>query len=132
MPTKKTLTDKQYAEYLSMLSDRQYDRINKANSKYKAGTFKVKTTAYGTVKTKAALRRGTTAKAVEKAAPLPESCHYSRTAATKAADVLRDKKIKSRVVTSGQFFCVYSVGKCRKGTLVGTGRAKTTRKKKRA
>jgi hypothetical protein len=106
----------------------------KKKSAYGAGTFKVKTRAYGTVKTKAALRRSGTvlpAKA-EKAAPLPESCHYSKSAAVKAADVLREKKIKSRVVTSGQFFCVYSVGKCRKGTLVGTGRAKTTRKKKSA
>lgn len=133
MPAKKTLTDKQYAEYLSMLSDKQYENMTIKNSKYKAGTFKVKTKQYGTVKTKAALRRGGNfAAAPEKAAPLPESCHYSRTAATKAADALRVKKIKSRVVTSGQFFCVYSVGKCRKGTLVGTGRAKTTRKKKSA
>lgn len=133
MPSKKTLTDKQYAEYLSMLSEKQYSSMNKRNSKYKAGTFKVKTTAYGTVKTKAALRRNTAPKAtVEKRAPLPESCHFSRTAATKAADILRVKKIKSRVVTSGKFFCVYSVAKCRKGTLVGTGRTKTTRKKKSA
>lgn len=101
---------------------------------YKAGTFRVKTSSYGTVKTKAALRRaGTVLPAkTEKAAPLPESCHFTKSAAKKAADVLREKKIKSRVVTSGQFFCVYSVGKCRKGTLVGTGRAKTTRKKRSA
>lgn len=106
----------------------------KKKSAYRAGTFKVKTATYGTVKTKAALRRAGTvlpAKA-EKNAPLPESCHYSKSAAVKAAGELRTKKIKSRVVTSGQFYCVYSVGKCRKGTLVGTGRAKTTRKKKSA
>jgi hypothetical protein len=135
MPAKKTLTDKQYAEYLSMLSDKQYSNLTRKNSKYKAGTFKVKTKQYGTVKTKAALRRAgnfSSAAPTEKAAPLPESCHYSKSAANKAADLLRVKKIKSRVVTSGQFFCVYSVGKCRKGTLVGTGRAKTTRKKKSA
>jgi hypothetical protein len=110
MPAKKTLTDKQYAEYLSMLSDKQYNNMTRKNSKYKAGTFKVKTKQYGTVKTKAALRRaGSSAATIEKAAPLPESCHYSKSAANKAADVLRVKKIKSRVVTSGKFFCVYSV-----------------------
>lgn len=99
---------------------------------YKAGTFKVKTDTYGVVKTKAKLRRsGTVIPKTEKAAPLPESCHFTRAAAKKAADVLRVKKIKSRVVTSGQFFCVYSVGKCRKGELVGTGRAKTTRTRKK-
>jgi hypothetical protein len=102
---KKTLTDKQYAEYLSMLSNRQYNAIQKRKST---------TTAKKTV----------SRKTVSKQAPLPESCHYSKSAAGKAADVLREKKIKSRVVSSGKFFCVYTVGKCRKGTLVGTGRGR--------
>jgi len=110
----------------------------KKKSVYAPGDFKV-TSGGTTYKTKAKLRRGGTitpkaaaaaaADKVEKKAPLPESCHFSKSAAQKAADVLREKKIKSRVVTSGQFFCVYSVGKCRKGELVGTGRTKTTRKK---
>ncbi|NDD83718.1 hypothetical protein EBZ38_05460 [bacterium] len=113
----------------------------KKKSAYSPGTGKTQYGGY-TIKPKAALRRGGTvtpkaaaaaaAAKEEKKAPLPESCHFTKTAAQKAADVLREKKIKSRVVTSGQFFCVYSVGKCRKGTLVGTGRAKTTRKKKSA
>jgi hypothetical protein len=104
----------------------------RTKSLYSAGTGK---TTYGgmTVKPKAKLRRSGTvlpkSPKVEKKAPLPESCHFSKSAAQKAADALREKKIKSRVVTSGQYYCVYSVGKCRKGTLVGTGRAKTTRRK---
>lgn len=100
----------------------------KKKSSWSAGTGKVKTSA-GTMRPKASLRRaGTTLPKKTTTAPLPESCHYTKTAANKAADVLRDKKIKSRVVTSGKFFCVYSVGKCRKGTLVGTGRAKRAKK----
>jgi hypothetical protein len=102
----------------------------KKKSVYSPGTGK---TTYGgmRVKPKAKLRRsGTVIPKVEKRAPLPESCHFTEGAAKNAAKSLRLKKIKSRVVTSGQFFCVYSIGKCRKGTLVGTGRAKTVRKKK--
>ncbi len=95
----------------------------KRKSGFSAGTGKVKTSA-GVMKPKASARRAGTKLSTGRA-PLPESCHYTKTAANKAADVLRDKKIKSRVVTSGQFYCVYSVGKCRKGTLVGTGRART-------
>ena len=104
----------------------------KKKSSWSAGTGKVKTSA-GTMRPKDSLRRaGTNLPKKRTTAPLPESCHYTKGAAEKAADVLRVKKIKSRVVTSGQFYCVYSVGKCRKGTLVGTGRAKTTRKKRSA
>lgn len=105
-------------------------RKKTSTSSFSAGSGRV-STAYGTVRPKTR-RRKTTSDPANKLAPLPESCHYSRSAAKKAADALREKKIKSRVVTSGQFFCVYSVGKCRKGTLVGTGKAKTTRKKKSA
>lgn len=100
----------------------------KKRASYSAGTGKVRTSA-GTMKPKASTRRaGTMLPKKTKNAPLPESCHYTKGAAVKAADVLRVKKIKSRVVTSGQFYCVYSVGKCRKGTLVGTGRTKKARK----
>lgn len=51
-------------------------------------------------------------------APLPTSCHYSRNAAKVAAEKLRVKKVKARVVTSGKYFCVYTVGKCKKGTSI--------------
>lgn len=56
--------------------------------------------------------------AKEKAAPLPTSCHYSRNAAKNAAETLRARKVKARVVTSGKYFCVYTVGKCKKGTSI--------------
>ena len=54
----------------------------------------------------------------EKTAPLPLSCHYSRSAAKDSASKLRTKNVKARVVTSGKYFCVYTVGKCKKGTSI--------------
>jgi hypothetical protein len=54
----------------------------------------------------------------EKQAPLPTSCHYSRNAAKESASKLRDRNVKARVVTSGKYFCVYTVGKCKKGSSI--------------
>ena len=54
----------------------------------------------------------------EKQAPLPTSCHYSRNSAKESAKKLRDKNVKARVVTSGKYFCVYTVGKCKKGSSI--------------
>lgn len=54
----------------------------------------------------------------EEKAPLPTSCHYSKNAAKNAAETLRARKVKARVVTSGKYFCVYTVGKCKKGTSI--------------
>jgi len=58
------------------------------------------------------------AKEKEKSAPLPTSCHYSRNAAKDVASQMRKRNVKARVVTSGKYFCVYTVGKCKKGTSI--------------
>ena len=90
-------------------------------SSYKAGTGKIKTKA-GVIKPKASLRRRTGAtldpygrEAREKLAPLPESCHYTKSGAKRSADKLRANGVKARVVSSGRYQCVYTVGKCSKG-----------------
>lgn len=44
---------------------------------------------------------------------LPESCHLSKDAAKNSAEKLRLKGIKARVVSSGKYQCVYTVGKCK-------------------
>lgn len=85
------------------------------SSRFTAGDGYVKT-SYGRVKPKTSTRRRTTS---TRQAPLPESCHYTKTAAKNAAEKMRDKKIKARVVTSGSYYCVYTVNKCRGGKKVG-------------
>jgi len=80
-----------------------------------------KTTYKGVkVKPKASLRRRVTSDGVmkevrERLAPLPESCHYTKTGAQRSAESLRKRGVKARVVTSGKYLCVYTVGKCKKG-----------------
>jgi len=86
---------------------------------YTKGTGKVKTKA-GVMKPKASLRRTVTSNTAvrevrEKLAPLPESCHYTKTGAQRSAEKLRKNGVKARVVSSGRYQCVYTVGKCKKG-----------------
>ena len=86
---------------------------------YKAGTGKIKTKA-GVMKPKASSRRVVSKSTAvretrEKLAPLPESCHYTKSGAKRSADKLRANGVKARVVSSGRYQCVYTVGKCSKG-----------------
>jgi hypothetical protein len=101
------------------MATRKKTTTRKKSTGFSAGTGKV---TYGgmKVKPKASLRRRVTSdgavKAVrEKLAPMPESCHYTKTGAQKSADALRKRGVKARVVTSGKYLCVYTIGKCRKG-----------------
>jgi len=94
-------------------------RKKSTTSKWSAGSGK--TTYQGMkVKPKASLRRRVATdtygrEAREKLAPLPESCHYTKTGAQRSAESLRKRGVKARVVTSGKYLCVYTVGKCKKG-----------------
>lgn len=86
---------------------------------YSKGTGKVKTKA-GVMKPKASLRRTVTTNTAlretrERLAPLPESCHYTKAGAQRSAEKLRKNGVKARVVSSGRYKCVYTVGKCSKG-----------------
>jgi hypothetical protein len=91
----------------------------KKSTGFSAGTGK--TTYQGMkVKPKASLRRRVTSDGAmkevrERLAPLPESCHYTKTGAQRSAESLRKRGVKARVVTSGKYLCVYTVGKCKKG-----------------
>ena len=101
------------------MATRKKTTTRKKSTGYSAGSGK---TTYGgmKVKPKASLRRRVTSDGAvkevrERLAPLPESCHYTKTGAQRSALTLRKRDVKARVVTSGKFFCVYTVGKCSKG-----------------
>ena len=81
-------------------------------TKMKSTARKTKSgTAYKKKPTAAERRSGTGA--TEKRAPLPVSCHYTKTAAQREAKGLREGGVKARVVSSGKNFCVYTVERCK-------------------
>ena len=128
--TEKVVQDGQ--TYIVKYKRSPFDQTNRRPAPFDpAGIPLVKTTkikkATGTKTTTASKTLSVTSGATKRKLALPESCHTSKTAAKTAATKLRARGIKARVVSSGKFQCVYTVGKCE--TFKTTAVKKTTRKK---